>query len=87
MKQICFKGSQQTPYLSLLHVLKYLINSNCRSSGLIVGGLDRGFISVYDASKIINGNGENALVFSKDKHTGQVCLPIYSPPFSDFIDN
>ena len=54
---------------------------NCRSSGLIVGGLDRGFISVYDASKIINGNGENALVFSKDKHTGQVCLPIYSPPF------
>ena len=43
-----------------------------RASGLIVGGLDRGFISVYDASKLLNGNGDNALVLSKDKHTGQV---------------
>ena len=43
-------------------------------SGLIVGGLDRGFISVYDASRLLKGNGENALMFTKDKHTGQVGL-------------
>ena len=47
-----------------------------RSNGLIVGGLDRGFISVYDATKILNGKGDSALVFNKDKHTGQVCVSI-----------
>lgn len=47
-----------------------------RSNGLIVGGLDRGFISVYDATKILDGKGDNALVFTKDKHTGQVSISI-----------
>ena len=47
-----------------------------RTNGLIVGGLDRGFISVYDATKILDGKGDNALVFNKDKHTGQVCVSI-----------
>jgi hypothetical protein len=32
-------------------------------SGLIVGGADRGVVSMYDAKKIING--ENALIFSQ----------------------
>jgi len=34
--------------------------------------LDRGFISVYDASKLLSDSGENALVLNRDKHTGQV---------------
>ena len=54
----------------------YLNNFIFRSNGLIVGGLDRGFISVYDATKILDGKGDNALVFNKDKHTGQVCVSI-----------
>ncbi len=32
-------------------------------SGLIVGGADRGVVSMYDANKIIKG--ENALIFSQ----------------------
>jgi hypothetical protein len=32
-------------------------------SGLIVGGADRGVVSMYDAKKLIKG--ENALVFSQ----------------------
>jgi hypothetical protein len=32
-------------------------------SGLIVGGADRGVVSMYDAKKIIKG--ENALIFSQ----------------------
>ena len=34
--------------------------------------MDRGFISVYDASKLLSDSGENALVLNRDKHTGQV---------------
>ena len=33
------------------------------ASGLIVGGADRGVVSMYDAKKLIKG--ENALVFSQ----------------------
>ena len=33
------------------------------ASGLIVGGADRGVVSMYDAKKLIKG--ENALIFSQ----------------------
>jgi len=47
-------------------------------AGLIVGGADRGMISMYDANKLIKGE-ENALVFSKDKHTGPVSALDFNP--------
>jgi hypothetical protein len=45
---------------------------------VIVGGLDRGFISVYDAEKLIKGQ-EGSLIFSKDKHTGPVTALDFNP--------
>jgi len=47
-------------------------------AGLIVGGADKGMLSMYDASKLIKGE-ENALVFSKDKHTGPVAALDFNP--------
>ena len=64
---------EMLPKVSTYPYLNYFI---FRSNGLIVGGLDRGFISVYDATKILDGKGDNALVFTKDKHTGQVSISI-----------
>ena len=49
-----------------------------RAKGVIVGGLDRGFISVYDAEKLIKGQ-EGSLIFSKDKHTGPVTALDFNP--------
>lgn len=46
-------------------------------SGLIVGGSDRGVISMYDADKLIKG--EKSLVFSDDKHTGPVSALDFNP--------
>ena len=53
-------------------------------AGLIVGGADRGMISMYDANKLIKGE-ENALVFSKDKHTGPVSALDFNPFQSNLI--
>ena len=39
--------------------------------GVIVGGMERGLIQVYDASKVIKGQNDS-MTFSKDKHTGAV---------------
>ena len=47
-------------------------------SGLIVGGADRGIISMYDAAKLIKGE-DNALVYTKDKHTGPVTALDFNP--------
>jgi len=47
-------------------------------SGMIVGGADRGVISIYDAAKLIKGE-ENSLIFSKDKHTGPVGALDFNP--------
>jgi protein transport protein SEC31 len=49
-----------------------------REKGVIVGGLDRGFISIYDAGKLIKGQ-ENPIIFSKDKHTGPVTALDFNP--------
>ena len=53
-------------------------------AGLIVGGADRGMISMYDANKLIKGE-ENALVFSKDKHTGPVSALDFNPFQSNLL--
>lgn len=37
---------------------------------VLVGGMERGFVQVYDVSKLLKN--ENPLIFSKDKHTGSV---------------
>jgi len=47
-------------------------------SGLIVGGADRGVISMYDAAKLVKG-AEDALVLSIDKHTGPVAALDFNP--------
>lgn len=47
-------------------------------SGLIVGGADRGVISMYDAAKLVKGGGD-ALVLSVDKHTGPVAALDFNP--------
>lgn len=39
--------------------------------GVLVGGMEHGLVQVFDAAKVIKGE-ENALTFSKDKHTGSV---------------
>ena len=38
---------------------------------VLIGGMEKGFVQVFDANKIIKGQ-ENPVVFSKDKHTGAV---------------
>ena len=43
-----------------------------------MAGLDRGVISVYDAAKLIRGQ-EDALMFTKDKHTGPVAALDFNP--------
>jgi len=53
-------------------------------AGLIVGGADRGMISMYDAAKLIKGE-DNALVFSKDKHTGPVTALDFNPFQSNLL--
>jgi len=53
-------------------------------AGLIVGGADRGMISMYDAAKLIKGE-DNALVFSKDKHTGPVAALDFNPFQSNLL--
>ena len=49
---------------------------------VIVGGLDRGIIAMYDAQKIISGQ-ESPMTFSKDKHTG----PVQALDFNPFQKN
>ena len=39
--------------------------------GVLVGGMERGFIQVFDAARLIKGQ-EESLMFSKEKHTGAV---------------
>ena len=53
-------------------------------AGLIVGGADRGMITMYDADKLIKGE-DNALVFSKDKHTGPVAALDFNPFQSNLL--
>jgi len=52
-------------------------------NGLIVGGSDRGVISMYDANKLIKG--ENSKVFSEDKHTGPVTALDFNPFQSNLL--
>jgi hypothetical protein len=49
-------------------------------SGLIVGGADRGVVSMYDANKLIKG--ENALIFSQVRKHRVFCKYIAFNPFS-----
>lgn len=53
------------------------------ASGLLVGGSDRGVISMYDAAKLIKG--EKSLVFSEDKHTGPVAALDFNPFQSNLL--
>ena len=49
---------------------------------MIVGGLDQGLMTIYDAGKVIGGQ-DGALVFSKNKHTG----PVQALDFNPFQTN
>lgn len=66
----------------LIRLWLYEFETSCtlffRGKGVIVGGLDRGFISIYDAEKLIKGQ-ENPIIFSKDKHTGPVTALDFNP--------
>ena len=53
-------------------------------SGLLVGGADRGIISMYDAAKLVKGE-DNALVSTKDKHTGPVTALDFNPFQSNLL--
>jgi len=53
-------------------------------SGLLVGGADRGVLSMYDAAKLVGG-GEEPLVFSQDKHTGPVAALDFNPFQSNLL--
>ena len=59
------------------------ISDGTTPSGLIVGGADRGVISIYDAAKLIKG--DNALVFSQEKHTGPVGALDFNPFQSNLL--
>ena len=48
-----------------------------------MGGLDQGLMTMYDAGKVISGQQEGALVFSKNKHTG----PVQALDFNPFQKN
>ena len=60
------------------------ISDGNNPSGLIVGGADRGVISIYDAAKLMKG-GDDALVFTKDKHTGPVAALDFNPFQSNLL--
>eukprot|EP00095_Tigriopus_kingsejongensis_P008051 maker-scaffold201_size263271-snap-gene-1.32 protein:Tk08051 transcript:maker-scaffold201_size263271-snap-gene-1.32-mRNA-1 annotation:"hypothetical protein CAPTEDRAFT_20326" len=51
-------------------------------SGVIVGGLDQGVMTIYDAQKLLSGD-DNPVVFSKNKHTG----PVQALDFNPFQPN
>ena len=53
-------------------------------SGLLVGGADQGIITMYDAAKLVKGE-DNALVFTKDKHTGPVDALDFNPFQSNLL--
>ena len=53
-------------------------------SGLLVGGADRGIISMYDAAKLVKGE-DNALLFTKEKHTGPVTALDFNPFQSNLL--
>ena len=53
-------------------------------SGLLVGGADQGIITMYDAAKLVKGE-DNALVFTKDKHTGPVAALDFNPFQSNLL--
>ena len=50
-----------------------------RPQGLIVGGLDQGALTLYDASKLLSGDSRGAVVATKDKHTGPVQALDFNP--------
>ncbi len=58
------------PMESRFHSLLWSPGSG-QDQGLIIGGLEKGIIQVYNATKLIKGQ-DNALAFTKDKHTGSV---------------
>ena len=39
---------------------------------VLVGGMERGVVQVFDVNKLMQGHQENVVLFSKDKHTGSV---------------
>ncbi len=42
------------------------------SQGVMIGGMERGFLQVFDAARLLKGGQDNPLLFSKDKHVGAV---------------
>ena len=50
-----------------------------RSRGVIVGGLDQGVMTLYDADALVKGQTESAVIASKDKHTGPVQALDFNP--------
>lgn len=59
-------------------------NTGVHSSGVIAGGLANGSILVWDAAKIIKGNGDNAVVATCDKHTSG---PVNALDFNPNVHN
>ena len=56
-----------------------MLLSLIRPQGLIVGGLDQGALTLYDASKLLSGDSRGAVVATKDKHTGPVQALDFNP--------
>lgn len=48
-----------------------------RPQGVIVGGLDQGTLTMYDASKLMKGDDANSIIFSTTKHTGKLTANSY----------
>lgn len=50
----------------------------CRPQGVIVGGMDQGHLTLYDADKLINNSG-NSVIIEKTNHTGAVQALDFNP--------
>ncbi len=55
------------------------ISEGARPCGILAAGLDHGVVTLYDAEKLARGATEEAVVASKDKHTGPVQAMDFNP--------
>ncbi len=55
------------------------VAEGARPSGILAGGLDQGVLTLYDADKLLRGATEDAVLSSRDKHTGAVQALDFNP--------
>ena len=65
------ENDQAMPKVSSISVENRFHSLVWSPQGVLVGGMERGLLQVFDASKLIKGQND-AMVFSKDKHSGAV---------------